>query len=80
MMNVLRSHRAVLGISQSRLARISGVSRFKLCLFELGDAPLTKDEQHHVRHALHAEVERLRRAAAQVDCELSASPAEEEVQ
>jgi predicted transcriptional regulator len=78
MMNELRSQRAVLGISQSRLARISGVSRFKLCLFELGDVSLTTDEQHQVRHVLQAEVERLRGAAAQVGYDLSAKPAEVE--
>ena len=38
-----------LGISQSRLARMSGVSRFKICSYELGDSSLTADEQNRIR-------------------------------
>lgn len=56
----LRSHRKSLGISQSRLARVAGVSRFKICLFELGDGSLTVDEENRVSAALQVEVERLR--------------------
>ena len=63
----IRTPRTVLGISQSRLARLSGVSRFKICVFELGDASLTVDEQRRVGRALQAEAQRLRHAAAQVE-------------
>lgn len=57
----LRTHRNVLGISQSRLARLSGVSRFKICTYELGGGTLTTDEQRRIREILHAEAERLRK-------------------
>ena len=40
----LRSHRKTIGISQSRLARLSGVSRFKICTYELGSAKLSPDD------------------------------------
>jgi predicted transcriptional regulator len=56
----LRSHRNTLGISQSRLARLSRVSRFKICLYELGDGRLNPEEQTRIRLALQAEAERLR--------------------
>jgi predicted transcriptional regulator len=56
----LREHRNAVGISQMRLARLSRVSRFKICLFELGDGSLTPDEQSRIRVALLAEAERLR--------------------
>jgi len=51
--------RAYLGVSQSRLARLSGVSRFKICTSELGDKPLTIEEASRIRAALQAEAERL---------------------
>jgi predicted transcriptional regulator len=57
----LRAHRNALGISQSRLARISGVSRFKICTFELGDRSLTGEEQSRIREALQNEAERFRK-------------------
>ena len=63
----LRTHRLALGISQSRLARISGVSRFKICTFELGSGSLNPDEQDRIRKALHAEADRLRDIPAQID-------------
>jgi predicted transcriptional regulator len=63
----LRSHRSAIGISQSRLARISGVSRFKICTYELGDGLLTVDEQDRIREALQAEATRLRSIPDQID-------------
>jgi len=63
----LRATRMSLGLSQSRLARVSGISRFKLCTYELGDRSLSADEQNRVRRALHAEAERLRRISADFD-------------
>jgi len=71
----LRSHRNALGISQSRLARTSGVSRFKICTYELGDGSLTADEQDRIRKALQREADRLGGIPAQVDTgELSFRP------
>jgi predicted transcriptional regulator len=62
----LRSHRSLLRISQSNLARLSGVSRFKICLYELGDGHLTPDEQNRIREALTAEAARLRSVPDQI--------------
>jgi transcriptional regulator with XRE-family HTH domain len=56
----LRANRISLGLSQSRLARLSGVSRFKICTHELGDATLNGEEQGQIRKALQAELARLR--------------------
>ena len=63
----LRASRISLGVSQSRLARLSGVSRFKICAHELGDCPLSPENQTRIRKALHAEAERLRNISLQVD-------------
>ena len=72
----LRSHRIALGISQSRLARISGVSRFKICTYELGDSSLTATEQNRIREALTAEADRLRRIPFEINIDFSgAAPA-----
>jgi predicted transcriptional regulator len=72
----LQGHRKTLGISQSRLARLSHVSRFKICLYELGDGHLTPEEQNRIREALQAEADRLSSIPTQIDAsELSfASP------
>jgi len=56
----LRSSRIALGVSQSKLARLSGVSRFKICAYELGDGEMSPDEQSRIRESLHGEAERLR--------------------
>ena len=61
----LRSHREALGLSQSKLARLSGVSRFKICTFELGDTKLTLEDQKRIYAALVAEAARLRNLPAQ---------------
>lgn len=59
-MNNLRSHREALGLSQSKLARLSGVSRFKICTSELGDSALTTDEKRLIFSVLVAEANRMR--------------------
>jgi predicted transcriptional regulator len=59
----LRSLRNTLGISQSSLARISGVSRFKICMYEIGDGTLTVDEHRRIKIALETEAARLQRVA-----------------
>jgi len=56
----LRSSRESLGISQSKLARISGVSRFKICTFELGGGSLSPQECQRIRTALETEAGRIR--------------------
>jgi predicted transcriptional regulator len=56
----LRKHRSALGLSQSKLARLSSVSRFKICTFELGGGSLTADEEERIRQALVSEADRLR--------------------
>ena len=63
----LRSRRETLGLSQSNLARISGVSRFKICMFELGGGALAPDEQLRIRKALEGESARLRSIAVEID-------------
>jgi transcriptional regulator with XRE-family HTH domain len=49
-----------LGISQSKLARMSGVSRLKICTYELGSSLLTTAEQGRIHESLQAEADRLR--------------------
>jgi len=63
----LRVARKTLGLSQSRLSRLSGVSRFKICTFELGDTALGPDDVEKIRRALHAEAERLQSVSALID-------------
>jgi transcriptional regulator with XRE-family HTH domain len=60
----LRFNREALRLSQSHLARLSGVSRFKICLYELGDRELSADELARIGAALIAETERLRQLPA----------------
>ena len=64
---VLRLTRNALGISQSKLARLSGVSRFKICTYELGGGSLTPEEVERVRDALLAEASRLRNLPIAID-------------
>ena len=56
----LRSNRNALGISQSKLARLARVSRFKICMYELDGGSLTPEEHRRVREALVSEANRLR--------------------
>jgi transcriptional regulator with XRE-family HTH domain len=63
----LRGSRIALGVSQSRLARLSGVSRFRICAFELGDGSLSPDAQNRIREALRTEAGRLRSISDQID-------------
>ena len=55
----LQTFRSSFGISQSKLARLSGVSRFKLCTFELGHGRLDQNEQELVRKAFQLEARRV---------------------
>ena len=63
----LRANRVSLGLSQSHLARLSGVSRFKICTYELGDGAISPDEQRRIREALRAEAERMRSITVQIE-------------
>jgi predicted transcriptional regulator len=63
----LRVQRNALGISQSKLTRISGVSRFKICTYELGGGSLTPEERGRVRDALLKEANRLRDLPTAID-------------
>ena len=65
--DAFRNRRAILQLSQSRLARISGVSRFKICRFELSGGSLTPDEQQRIALAIAGEVARLQTITAAVD-------------
>ena len=64
---ILRCQRVALGVSQSKLARLSHVSRFKICTYELGSGSLTSEEHQRIRGALQAEAERLRSISAHVE-------------
>jgi predicted transcriptional regulator len=48
----LKVSRLALGVSQSKLARLSGVARFKICTFELGSRSLSSEEQRRIELAL----------------------------
>jgi predicted transcriptional regulator len=63
----VRAHRTALGTSQSKLARLAHVSRFKLANFELGGGSLTAEEQQRICDALRFEAARLRLASSQID-------------
>jgi hypothetical protein len=68
----------VLGISLSRLARLSGVSRFKICLFKLVNGFLTSEEQNQIRVALQTQTDRrrcLRYSTADLATSVDQSPA-----
>ena len=58
-MDFRRQRRAV-GLSQSRLAQLAAVSRFKLNAHELGYKPLSAAEQEKIESALRQEIHRLR--------------------
>ena len=53
-MNYERSQREAVGLSQIRLARLAGVSRFRISIHESADGKLTTDEVRRIRIALHA--------------------------
>jgi len=68
-MNVKES-RVIVKLSQSKLARLSGVSRFKIVSYELGEGNLSPSEIELIRDALYSEAARIRMSL--VDLELSA--------
>jgi hypothetical protein len=46
---------------------MSRVSRYKICLFELGDGSLSAEEQNRIRTALELEGHRLRSVPTSID-------------
>jgi predicted transcriptional regulator len=64
MRNDLKNQRTQLRLSQSALARLSGVARTKICLFELGDRPLKVSEDQLIEAALTKEAQRMQRSLA----------------
>lgn len=70
----LRTQRTSLSISQSRLSRLASVSRFKICVYELGSGSLTAEEHARIREALLSEVNRLRSLAASIDSGAQGAP------
>ncbi len=62
----IRTRRSQLKISQSQLARLSGVSRFKLCMHELGDKPLNEKDEKEVEKAIRNEAARIQRCLRRI--------------
>ncbi len=59
-MDHIKSVRHSLHLSQIRLALLSGVSRFKICLFERGEGLLSEDERSRISAALQVEAQHLK--------------------
>jgi DNA-binding XRE family transcriptional regulator len=55
----IKTARHKLRISQARLARLSGVSRFKICLHERDDQVLNQVDLARIEQALQGEARRL---------------------
>lgn len=67
---MFQTQRKSLRLSQSELARRSGVPRIRIHLAELGDRKLTVDEEAKVRAALQTEIDRLRNLSVVLDLEV----------
>jgi plasmid maintenance system antidote protein VapI len=65
--DALRLFRISIGVSQSGLARISGVQRWKINAFELGDIKLSDDELRKLRAAFQTQLDRLHNLPANMD-------------
>lgn len=55
----LKALRNRLRISQTRLAQLSDVGRFKIALYELGEGKLTDEEESRIESALRDEARRI---------------------
>jgi len=60
----------VLGTSQSQLARLTGIGRIRIHLYEKGDVRLTAAEEQKIRRGLLAEAKRLRGLADHIEANL----------
>jgi len=70
-MNTLRTKREALGLSQSQLARLAGVSRVKICWHELGSQELNQGEVSRIDGALRNEMSRIRESLTQLETALA---------
>ena len=57
----IRDRRFRLRLSQTRLASLASVSRFKICLHERGDQFLSAEELGRIQQAFQEEAVRIRR-------------------
>lgn len=69
----------MLRLSQSELARKSGVPRPKICIFELGGGSLSFDEQRRIQEALQREAECLRSITVDIDFGVMAGAGQREI-
>lgn len=53
----LKTLRTSLGISQSALARLSGIRRWKINTFELGAGSISEDESQKLRRVLQVQAQ-----------------------
>jgi predicted transcriptional regulator len=58
--------RMLLRLSQTRLAALSKVSRFKICLYERGDLSLTPHELLQIDEAIREEARRIHSKAGEI--------------
>jgi predicted transcriptional regulator len=58
-MNIKKQRKMAGRLSQIELARLSGVSRFRISLAESGHIPLRTEERAAINRALTSEVQRL---------------------
>jgi len=56
------------------LSRLSGVPRWKVNAWDIGDVELSDDELTKIRAALRGEIERLRNLSVSVDLDPVAAP------
>jgi transcriptional regulator with XRE-family HTH domain len=63
----LKTYRSQLRISQSALARLAKVSRFRIWNYEIGSGSLTEAEQQRIQAALVTEAERLQNIGGRID-------------
>jgi predicted transcriptional regulator len=73
----LKAQRQKLRLSQSALARLSGVSRIRICLHELGDRPLDSNDLKRIEQALRKEAARMRIALDSIQSADLGSPVPE---
>jgi predicted transcriptional regulator len=66
MMTDLKTVRNSVHLSQSRLARLAGVSRYKICLHEMGELELASEELKRIDQAISDEVAKFQLALSKV--------------
>jgi plasmid maintenance system antidote protein VapI len=63
----MRSLRTSIGVSQSGLARMSGVQRWRINAFELGDMDLSDEDLHKLEVAFQSHLDRLHNLPSSLD-------------